>query len=58
MAVYDLAEDCLLFTYIILDSVQDVISPGHLPVYKAGHFGRRDLRTERSEKSPREKFEK
>jgi hypothetical protein len=57
MAVYDLAEKCLLSTYTIVASVQDVISPGHLPIYKSGHFGRRDLRTHWSQKSSRAKFE-
>lgn len=55
-AAYDLVE-CLLSTYVILSSVQDVISPGHLPVYKPGHFGHRDLRNTWSKKSPREKFQ-
>lgn len=56
-AVYDLAEECLLSTYVLLSSVQDVISPGHLPVYKPGHFGHRDLRSKWAQKSPREKFQ-
>lgn len=56
-AVYDLAEECLLSTYVILSSVQDVISPGHLPVYKPGHFGYRDTRTTWSQKVPRAKFQ-
>lgn len=55
-AVYDLAEECLLSTYIILNSAQNVISPGNLPIYKAGHFGQRDLRRNWSQKSPRQKF--
>ena len=54
--VYNLAEDCLLTTFIIVSSVQDVISPGSLPVYKPGHFGHRDLRSDWSTKSPKEKF--
>lgn len=56
-AAYDLAEECLLSTYILLSSVQAVISPGHLPIYKPGHFGHRDLRRNWSQKSPREKFQ-
>ncbi|MCJ1470221.1 hypothetical protein MMC07_008866 [Pseudocyphellaria aurata] len=55
--VYGLAEECLLSTYVLLSSVQDVISPGHLPIYKPGHFGHRDLRSNWSQKSPREKFQ-
>lgn len=56
-AVYDLAEECLLSTYVILSSVQDVISPGSLPVYKPGHFGTRDMSSDWFDKSPREKFQ-
>ena len=56
-AVYELVEMCLLSTYTILSSLQDVISPGNLPVYKPGHFGVRDLRTGWSRKSPRAKFQ-
>lgn len=56
-AVYDLAEECLLSTYTIVSSVQEVISPGHLPIYKHGHFGLRDLRSDWSQKSPRAKFQ-
>lgn len=56
-AVYDLAEECLLSTYVILSSVQDVISPGSLPVYKPGHFGTRDTNSDWFDKSPREKFQ-
>lgn len=55
-AAYDLVEECLLSTYITLSSVQEVISPGQLPIYKPGHFGHRDLRSTWSQKSPREKF--
>lgn len=55
-AVYDLAEECLLSTYTILSSVQDVISPGQIPVYRPGHFGTRDMSSDWSQKSPREKF--
>lgn len=43
-------------TYSILSSIQDVISPGHLPIYKPGHFGYRDLSSNWSQKSPREKY--
>lgn len=56
-AVYDLAEECLLSTYTILSSLQGVISPGHLPVYKPGHFGLRDFRSDWFQKSPRAKFQ-
>ena len=54
--VYDLADEVLLPSYTILASLQDVISPGKLPIYKKGHFGHRDLRTPWSAKSPRAKF--
>jgi len=56
-AVYDLAEECLLSTYIIVSSIQEVISPGSLPVYRPGHFGHRDLSSDWSTKSPRAKFQ-
>ena len=54
---YDLAEKCLLPTYILLSSFQNVLSPGHVPVHKSGCFGPRDLRTKWSEKTPRKKFQ-
>ena len=56
-AAYDLAEECLLSTYVILSSLQNVISPGSLPLYKPGHLGHRDSRRSWSQKSPREKFQ-
>ena len=54
--VYDLAEEVMLPTYIFLDSLQRIISPGSVPIYKPGHFGTRDTRTSWTTKSPREKF--
>ena len=56
-AVYDLAERCLMTTYIIVRSVQAVINPGKIPVYRPGHCGQRDTRTKWSSKTPREKFQ-
>ena len=54
--VYDLAEEVMLPTYIVLDSLQRVISPNQLPLYKPGHFGTRDTTTPWTEKSDRQKF--
>lgn len=56
-AVYDLAEECLLSTYVILGSIQNVITPGNLPLYKPGHFGIRDMSGDWLQKPPREKFQ-
>ncbi|KAL8734027.1 MAG: hypothetical protein Q9166_001788 [cf. Caloplaca sp. 2 TL-2023] len=55
--MYDIAEEIMLPTYIILSSLQDVISPTHALVYKPGYFGHRDRRTTWAQKSPREKFQ-
>ena len=54
--VYDLAEEIMMPTYIVLDSLQRIISPGSLPLYKPGHFGTRDTGVDWTSKSPREKF--
>ena len=54
--VYDLAEEVMVPTYIVLESLQRVISPNHLPLYKPGHLGIRDTSTAWTEKSDREKF--
>ncbi|KAL8685162.1 MAG: hypothetical protein Q9218_007938, partial [Villophora microphyllina] len=55
--VYDLAEECMLTTYIVFSSLQDAIDPNHALVYKPGHFGHRDKRTTWSQKSARAKFQ-
>ncbi|KAL8915636.1 MAG: hypothetical protein Q9172_006818 [Xanthocarpia lactea] len=55
--MYDIAEESMLPTYIILSSLQDVISPVHALVYKPGHFGNRDKRTTWAQKPAREKFQ-
>ncbi|KAG9648457.1 hypothetical protein KCU95_g18015, partial [Aureobasidium melanogenum] len=57
MAMYDLADQVLLTTYTILVSLGDVVTPGHIPLYKPGHFGFRDLSTEWSQKSPHDKLQ-
>ncbi|KAL8652815.1 MAG: hypothetical protein Q9210_002464 [Variospora velana] len=54
--VYDLAEDALVTTYTALSSLQDVVSPGILPVYKQSHFGFRDKSKTWDEMTPRGKF--
>ena len=54
--VYDLAEDIMVPTFIVLESLQRVITPNQLPLYKPGHLGFRDTATAWTEKSDREKF--
>ena len=54
--VYDLAEEVMLPTFIVIESLQRVITPNQLPLYKSGHFGTRDTTTAWTEKSDREKF--
>ena len=55
MAVYDLAEDVMLPTFIILNSLQDVIQGGYAPLYKPGHFGYRNTSTAWKQKTARDK---
>ncbi|KAL8963152.1 MAG: hypothetical protein Q9183_005050 [Haloplaca sp. 2 TL-2023] len=55
--MYDLAEECMLTTYIMLTSLQDAIDPDFALVYKPGHFGYRDRTTTWHQKSPRAKFQ-
>lgn len=55
MAVYDLAEDVMMPTFIILNSLQDVIKGGYAPLYKPGHFGYRNMSTSWKQKTAREK---
>ena len=55
--VYDLAEEVMVPTYIVLESLQRVISPNQLPLYKPGFLGSRDTTTLWTEKSDREKFQ-
>ena len=54
--VYNLAEDIMVPTFIVLESLQRVITPNQLPLYKPGHLGARDTTTAWTEKSDREKF--
>lgn len=54
--VYDLVEDCLLSTYTTMLSLQDIIQPNCLPVYKPGHFGFRDRSKDWDDMTPRGKF--
>jgi hypothetical protein len=55
-AVYEDAEPIFFPTYLLLLSFSDVIQPGQLPIYKPGHYGVYDPRSDRSLKSSREKF--
>lgn len=54
--VYDIAEDCLVSTYTTMSSLQDIVEPGIMPIYKTGHYGFRDRSKAWDEKTPRGKF--
>lgn len=54
--VYDLAEEVMLPTYIVLEGLQNIINSDSIPIYKPGHFGTRDTRTEWTQKSARDKY--
>lgn len=56
-AMYEVADEILLPTYVIMSSLSDISDPREIPIYKSGHFGHRDLSTPWSQKSPRGKFE-
>ncbi|KAF6235008.1 hypothetical protein HO173_006938 [Letharia columbiana] len=53
--VYDLAEEVMVPTYIVLEGLQRIISPDSVPIYKPGHFGARDMRNDWTKKSARDK---
>ena len=53
--VYDLAEEVMMPTFIVLEGLQRVISPDEIPLYKPGFYGARDTTTPWSGKSDREK---
>lgn len=53
--VYDLAEDIMIPTYTVLESLQRIITPNTVPIYKPGHFGVRDTRTAWTMKIARDK---
>lgn len=55
--VYGLAEETMLPTYIVLESLQNVVRPGSVPLYKPGYLGTRDTTTAWTNKSAREKFQ-
>ena len=55
MAVYDLAEDVMMPTFIILNSLKEVIQGGYAPQYKPGHFGYRNTTTPWKQKPAQEK---
>ncbi|KAL8788682.1 MAG: hypothetical protein Q9195_007183 [Heterodermia aff. obscurata] len=57
MAVYDLAEDVMMTTFIMMNSVQDVIQGGYAPIYKPGHLGYRDTSSSWKQKTAREKVQ-
>lgn len=53
--VYDLAEEVMVPTYIVLESLQRIITPNTLPIYKPGYFGVRNTRIDWDRKSARDK---
>ena len=53
--VYDLAEEVMLPTYIVLEALQGIVDPNQVPLYKRGHFGFRDTTTSWTEKSDRDR---
>ncbi|KAL8868404.1 MAG: hypothetical protein Q9174_005015, partial [Haloplaca sp. 1 TL-2023] len=54
---YELAEQCMLTTYVILSSLQNAIDPDFALVYKPGACGYRERSTTWSQKSARDKFQ-
>ena len=54
--VYDLAEEIMVPTYIVLESLQRIITPNTVPMYKPGYFGIRDTKIDWDRKSARDKF--
>ena len=54
--VYDLAEAVMIPTYISIQSLQNVIKPDQIPLYKRGCLGVRNTRTSWDQKTAREKF--
>lgn len=55
-AVYDLAEEVMMPTYIVIEALQKVISPNNLPLYKPGYCGTRDTTIDWVKKSARDKY--
>jgi hypothetical protein len=53
----DIANFIMLPVYILLSSFKDVLRDGEIPVSKPGYFGSYDLSSDRSKKSPRERFQ-
>lgn len=53
--LYELSEEIMLPTASSLSSLQDILSPGEVPLYKTGFFGYRDRIKKWSEMTPREK---
>ena len=54
--VYDLAEEVMMPTYMVLEALQRVISPNSLPLYKPGYYGNRDTTIDWAKKSARDKY--
>lgn len=56
METADIADWCYLPTYVLLNSFQDVLQPGQVPVYKKGHIGIYHPRANRGRMTASQKF--
>ncbi|KAH7121673.1 hypothetical protein EDB81DRAFT_732501 [Dactylonectria macrodidyma] len=55
--LYDMANECYVVAFRILNSFVDVLDPRDLPLIKEGMFGKYDPNSDRTSKTGREKFE-
>ena len=56
MQMYDTAQWLLMPTLTILSSFAAIVDPNHIPIYKPGHYGTYDPRSNRANKSNAGKF--
>ncbi|KAL4970641.1 uncharacterized protein BDV14DRAFT_54 [Aspergillus stella-maris] len=54
--VYGLSQSLFFPVYSLIDSFCDMVEEGELQIFKPGYFGTFDRASDRSKKSPREKF--
>lgn len=54
---YDIADNTFFGTYHMLDGFMAVLQPGRLPLFKPGHFGTYDPRSDRGRKTGPEKWQ-
>lgn len=55
-SVYGAVERTLFPTFMLLSSFGNVIQPGDVPIYKPGHYGTYDAKSDRDSKAARAKF--